>query len=119
MNIVGLYTMSAKREDKAHKQDLSYLMEGMTLAKKELNERFKFGADKHGRLNWKSSLDSEAHDEWTESCRASMSRHYHAFQDGECYDEDGMLHLTGIVWNALALIEYRYFDDHKPVVNEH
>jgi len=105
--------MTAKRDDKSNKPDLSYLMEGMPTAKRELNKRFKFGADKHGRLNWKSSLDTEHHDRWTESCKASMSRHYHSFQDGECYDEDKLLHLTGIIWNALCIIEYEHFDEGK------
>jgi len=103
----------AKRDDKTLKEDLSYLMERMPLAKKHLNARFKFGADKHGRLNWRESLNTEHHDAWADSCKASLSRHYNAFMDGEDFDEDGLLHLTGIAWNALCLIEYEHFDEDK------
>jgi len=98
--------MPAKRDDKSNKPDLSYLMEGMPLAREELNKRFKFGADKHGRKNHLTSLGTDSHDEWIERCRASLSRHYHDAQDGKLLDEDGLMNLSGVAWNALELIEY-------------
>ena len=100
------HASKASREDKTNKPDLSYLMEGMSRAKRDLNKRFIIGAERHGRLNHLSSIGTSEAKAWVDTCKASLSRHYHDYMDGSFYDEDGLTELSGIAWNALDILEY-------------
>ena len=104
--MIHLMEDRASRDDKSGKIDFSYLFEGMPIAREEVAKRFIFGANKHGRLNWKSSLGTESHDAWIESCRGSLSRHYEDVKDGKMLDDDGLTNLSGIIWNSACLLEY-------------
>lgn len=55
-----------------------------------------YGATKYAAWNWTKGLKV------TEICE-SLKRHLDAFMEGKDLDEEGMPHIGGIQWNAMAL----------------
>lgn len=84
----------------------------------DLVKVFTMGADKYGDNNWQLGMD------WSK-CLASLKRHLAEYEKGNDFDkESGLLHITHVVWNAMAINQYYYtaqqYDDRvKPVLKEY
>jgi len=77
-----------------------------TLPLADLAELYKKGAEKYEEDNWKKGMD------WS-TCIASLKRHLAAYELCEDYDkETNLLHITHVIWNAMALNEYYYTHPH-------
>lgn len=66
----------------------------------ELAKVFTKGSEKYAPRNWELGMA------WSKVL-ASLKRHLNAFEAGEDFDpETGLLHITHVAWNAMALTSY-------------
>jgi len=68
-----------------------------------------FGADKYGEDNWKTSYNTEHHEEFVSGCYASLRRHLHSIRNGEWLDsESGLPHIDHVSCNAMFIRYYEH-----------
>jgi len=70
-----------------------------------------FGATKYGPENWKSSYNTEKHNEFVAGCHASLRRHLHSIRIGEWLDaESGLPHVDHVACNLMFIRYYEHED---------
>ena len=106
--------MSEALRDTEGKLDWSMLFEYFPLAFPELCKARMFGArhytkdGKDGRSNWRDSINTDKHDEFTKGCVRGNISHDFKFLWGERRDliQDNVHHLAYAALNALMALEY-------------